>query len=66
MGLAEEMLPGVVPQGVREVQLSLEESFIPAPEPTRWALGHKEGSSEEALSLPQGTLNVIFPLNMSC
>lgn len=31
MGLAEEMLPGVVPQGVREVQLSLEESFIPAP-----------------------------------
>lgn len=31
VGPAEETLLGVVPQGVREVQLSLEESFIPAP-----------------------------------
>ena len=31
MGPADETLPGAVPQGVREVQLSLEERFIPAP-----------------------------------
>lgn len=32
-----------------------------SPEPARWALGHKEGSSEE-VSLPQGTFKYNLPL----
>ena len=32
-----------------------------SPEPTRWALGHKEGSSEEVISLPQGTFKCNLP-----
>lgn len=35
-----------------------------SPEPARWAVGHKEGSSEEVLSLPQGVFKCNLPFKL--